>query len=73
MDINAQKQLEELRGTANGEALKIWITENIEKMSDIKKLTPENVQSRKVACEILENLFNFLDVKTAQNSKPKYN
>lgn len=73
MEQKVQKQLEDLRGTANGEALKIYIEEQIKKLSDIKKLTQDNVESRKLACEILELLFSFLEVKTSQVSKTKYN
>jgi hypothetical protein len=73
MNPRTQEQLESLRGTANGEALKIYIDEQIKKISDIKTLNVENVESRKKACEILELLFSFLEDKKIQNIKTKYN
>jgi CMP-2-keto-3-deoxyoctulosonic acid synthetase len=73
MNEQTREQLEQLRGTANGEALKVYINEQIAKISDIKTLTPENVESRKKACEILELLFSFLEVKTNTTNKTKYN
>jgi hypothetical protein len=73
MEDSTRTQLEELRGTANGEAVKLFVEEQIAKIADIKTLTPENVEARKKACEILELLFSFLEVKKSQNIKTKYN
>jgi hypothetical protein len=73
MQEQTRKQLEDLRGTANGEAVRIYIEEQVAKISDIKSLTPENVESRKKACEILELLFSFLAEKKVENIKTKYN
>jgi len=73
MQDSTREQLEQLRGTANGEAVKLFVEEQIAKISDIKTLTPENVEGRKKACEILELLFSFLEVKKPQNFKTKYN
>ena len=73
MENSTREQLEELRGTANGEAVKLFVEEQIAKIADIKTLTPENVEARKKACEILELLFSFLEVKKSQNIKTKYN
>jgi hypothetical protein len=73
MEDSTRKQLEDLRGTANGEAVKLFVEEQIAKIADIKTLTPENVEARKKACEILELLFSFLEVKKSQNIKTKYN
>lgn len=73
MEDSTRKQLEDLRGTANGEAVKLFVEEQIAKIADIKTLTPENVEARKKACEILELLFSFLEVKKLQNIKTKYN
>ena len=69
-----QKQtLQELKGTAYGFALKVYLEEEIGKMSDMSTLTPENVVAKKEACQILENLFRFLEVKTNRVVKTKYN
>jgi hypothetical protein len=73
MENSTREQLEDLRGTANGEAVKLFVEEQIAKIADIKTLTPENVEARKKACEILELLFSFLEVKKSQNFKTKYN
>ncbi len=73
MQDNTRILLEDLRGTASGEAIKLFIEEQIAKIADIKTLTAENVESRKKACEILELLFSFLEVKKSQNFKTKYN
>ena len=73
MNPQTQEQLESLRGTANGEALRDYITEQVNKISDIRTLTPENVEARKKACEILELLFSFLGKDKPQITKSRYN
>lgn len=73
MDQKVQEQLEQLRGTANGEALRFYLDEQIKRITDIKILNPENVESTKIACQVLEGLFKFLEVKQIQTNKNKYN
>lgn len=68
------KQLEELRGTANGQALKLYLEEEISKMKDIRTIkTLKDLQARQEAEKILTNLFKFIDYKPNNNNKTKYN
>lgn len=69
-----RKQLEEMRSNAYGEALKIYLADEIEKMKDIKTIkTIKELQARQEAEKILTNLFKFIDYKPGNNFKTKYN
>jgi hypothetical protein len=68
------KQLSELKGTANGEALKLYLQEEIEKMKDLKTIkTIKELQARQEAEKILTNLFRFIDYDSKSVNKTKYN
>jgi hypothetical protein len=73
MEENVKKQLDELRGTANGQALLLYLAEEKAKMVDIKCLTPENFKGKQEAVEIIDRLFRFLEKKEFKNQKTKYN
>ena len=72
--IDYKQQLEQLRGTANGDALRLYLEEEMKRMSDIYNIKDEiDLRGKQEAKKILENLFKFLEVKKAQTLKNKYN
>ena len=74
MNEQTRKQLEELRGSANGQALILYLEEEIEKIKDISTIdSMEELQARQEAEKILKGLFKFLDFKADKKAKSKYN
>lgn len=69
-----KKQLEELRNSAYGQALTIYLEEEIEKMQDIHSIkTLKELQAKQDAEKIIKNLFKFLDFTPKKVNKTKYN
>jgi hypothetical protein len=74
MDIKVRQQLEELKGTANGEALRLYLDEEIKRMQNIMDINDElDLHSKQQATKILESMFKFLEKKEVISIKSKYN
>ena len=74
MDTKVKEQLEQLKGTASGQALLLYLEEEIAKMKDISGIkTIKELQAKQEAEKILTSLFKFLDFKAVKTAKSKYN
>ena len=65
------KVLKDLAMSSNGVALKEYIDEKIKEMSDITKITAEELEATKKAVVVLKEIFSFLDRLKAEDKKQK--
>jgi len=70
------KTLNELAKTANGQALKDWIEENIDSLKDVTQVDKDNFEQdargRAHAVELLQKLFNTINIKIETSKRSSY-
>jgi len=71
------KSLQTLAASANGKALKDWLEEHIIDLGDVRKIDNDNFETdgrgRKHAIELLQSLFNTINIKIETSQRTKYN